>query len=385
MNILHILNNSYKPDPRVVKELQSLTQGLKLKVTLLCVEGEGVLSTNDNLEILRLLPKNINQYHKINLKTIINQLLKTIDFNKYQVIHAHDQAALHIAGLIKKQHPSLYLIYDAHEYIKGWKLYQRDKNLWKRLKGYVIHQKFVNDEEKDIKNNVDHIITVSNGLKELYSHFNIETTLIRNAPASEHSTESEIDIRSNLGLNASDTLIVHSGWPYYSDKMLTDLFKTVEKLPLNFKLCIICSVEGWNRLLKRYNITHLVGTRLFHHEFVPYNKLGSFLSSADIGLILTYNPKWSSFWFSMPNKLFDYSNAGLAIVTTDQPEFKNFIEENENGISFNPKEEKALEYTIIECTNNLERFKRNSEINKDNNDWKKEELKLITLYKKLVF
>ena len=51
-------------------------------------------------------------------------------------------------------------------------------------------------------------------------------------------------------------------------------------------------------------------------------------------MILNYKPNWPSHWNSLPNRIFDYIHAGLAILSTPQPEFKSIIEKNNNGQTF---------------------------------------------------
>ena len=168
--ILLLLDNAYKPDPRVEKEINTLTEELNLHVLLVCTRFSNkneILNVNPRFTIYRILNQNrINKFYKYSLKEEVNSILDIIKKNNINVIHAHDHISLQLAiKLLKKV--KVKLIYDAHEYISGWYYYKYERNVVNKFKGSLVQKIYSIVEKKNLKN-VDELITVSNSLGDLY-------------------------------------------------------------------------------------------------------------------------------------------------------------------------------------------------------------------------
>ena len=76
--------------------------------------------------------------------------------------------------------------------------------------------------------------------------------------------------------------------------------------------------------------------RIFFIESVPYQSLGSFSASADIGLSII-QPISKSYEHALPNKLFEYAVIGKPIVGGLSGYSKDFVLKNiPHGYIFNP-------------------------------------------------
>lgn len=69
------------------------------------------------------------------------------------------------------------------------------------------------------------------------------------------------------------------------------------------------------------DIDHLP-PNIHYHGYVSYERLPSWLAAMDVGLV-TYRP--GPGMYSSPLKLFDYMAAGLAIVSTEQPQVREIL------------------------------------------------------------
>jgi glycosyltransferase involved in cell wall biosynthesis len=76
--------------------------------------------------------------------------------------------------------------------------------------------------------------------------------------------------------------------------------------------------------------------RVFLLDAVPSMTLLEYTASADVGLCLIEN-FGESYYHSLPNKLFEYTAAGIPIVASDFPEMKTFVESNHVGICVDPE------------------------------------------------
>lgn len=79
---------------------------------------------------------------------------------------------------------------------------------------------------------------------------------------------------------------------------------------------------------------------------LPYAELFPLTASADVGLSLDQG-LCGNFYFSLPNKLFDYIQAGLPVVATDLPEVSRIVNEYEVGQITPSSSPQAVAETIL--------------------------------------
>jgi glycosyltransferase involved in cell wall biosynthesis len=69
---------------------------------------------------------------------------------------------------------------------------------------------------------------------------------------------------------------------------------------------------------------------IFFHPSVPYEKIFEYTSSADVGMNTVQNTSLS-YYYCYPNKLFEYIQAQLPILTNDLPDCAALVKENGIG------------------------------------------------------
>ena len=121
---------------------------------------------------------------------------------------------------------------------------------------------------------------------------------------------------------------------------------------------------------------------------VPYERVPSFLGQADIGIVC-FRPdpnNLAAAWRN--NKLFEYMAAGLPVIASNFPLWKEIIEGNNCGLTVNPLKPReiarAVEYLIEhpDAARKMGENGRNAVMEKYN--WEKESEKLLSLYKDLL-
>ena len=120
--------------------------------------------------------------------------------------------------------------------------------------------------------------------------------------------------------------------------------------------------------------------------FVPPFKMYSLMKSADIGLI--------NFWpepnhiLALPSKIFEYMAAGLPIIVSDFPLWKEIIQQNKCGLAINPLSPKEIANAVKYLIDNLLESKimgqRGKKAILDKYNWEKETQQLIAIYKDLL-
>ncbi len=90
---------------------------------------------------------------------------------------------------------------------------------------------------------------------------------------------------------------------------------------------------------------------------------------------------------AQPNKMFEYMAAGIAVICSDFPYWKEIIEDNNCGICVNPLDENEISNAINKLMSDSDLAKHMGENGKklvtQKYNWDIEEKKLIQLYKEL--
>jgi len=120
MNVLMLLTNPFKPDPRVHMEAKSLVSAGH-KVTILCWDrGENYPREEvvDGIKIIRLRAKAAYGMPKDYALGYLKYNLRVLEFTKgasFDAVHANDFDTLPLAFLLKKLH-GWKVVYDAHDH-----------------------------------------------------------------------------------------------------------------------------------------------------------------------------------------------------------------------------------------------------------------------------
>ena len=121
------------------------------------------------------------------------------------------------------------------------------------------------------------------------------------------------------------------------------------------------------------------------HGLVDRKKIAEIMARSKAGIV-TFLPLPNHI-DAQPNKMFEYMSAGIPVIASHFPLWKEIIEGNDCGICVDPENPVAIGNAIKTLTGNAEEAKRmgqnghNAIINKYN--WEVEEKKLIELYKNL--
>ncbi len=132
------------------------------------------------------------------------------------------------------------------------------------------------------------------------------------------------------------------------------------------------------------NITK-VYKNIFFQPAVPHNMILDYTSSADVGISgLVDLSSCLSYYYSLPNKIFEYLMAELPIIVPNAIEMKNFVLEKQVGVVLNENNceelNKAINY-MIEIDRN--KFHLNIINTKNTYNWEFQEKVLMKLYNNL--
>ncbi|MCL1942176.1 MAG: glycosyltransferase [Candidatus Azobacteroides sp.] len=124
--------------------------------------------------------------------------------------------------------------------------------------------------------------------------------------------------------------------------------------------------------------------KVFFLGRIPLGKLREYTVCSDLGVCLLEN-KGKNYYYSLPNRIFDFIHAEVPILATDFPEIRAIVDSYKVGVLIDHYEPEFLAKTITEIfatrENNPE---RKTLFQKAKHDlcWEKESLVLIDIFKK---
>ena len=167
---------------------------------------------------------------------------------------------------------------------------------------------------------------------------------------------------------------------YSPDRGLENLVRAADHLLPDIRLVL----RGFGVIEKK--LTSLSGGRTnvqFERPVKP-DEVVSAASEADVGII-TYPATNLNNYLASPNKLFEYMNAGLTIVSSDIPFVRKIVLENDIGALFDPRDPSSIANALNRATREpmLRRQRANLASVVSKYSWKNESKKLLQVYANL--
>jgi len=218
------------------------------------------------------------------------------------------------------------LVYDSHEYFtEVAELVTRPKKqaIWKSVERYCFPK-------------LKHIFTVSESIAEIYrGEYGKEVKVVRNVPYySKYVGDKLLNYSGKKIIIYQGALNIGRGLEWVIDAM---------PLIKNAVLVIIGDGTISKELNERVNNLQLNEKVIFWGR-IAESELYKYTPSANLGLCLLEN-RGLSYYYSLPNRIFDYLHAGVPVLATDFPEIANIVN-NETGILINHYEPEYLAEVI---------------------------------------
>ena len=292
------------------------------------------------------------------------------------IYHAHDLNTLPAACLAKRKTGGK-LVYDSHElYVE----INRSKKQSRFAKFLLSKTEFL------LIKSADHVITVSDSIgEELKRRYPIKRlTVILNAPSCR-TVRHGLSLRDELKIPEFNKIIIYVG-NITINRGLEELIQSI--VYLNHCVVVImgrASNFAYSQKLKQLARDVAVENKVYYFGPVPFEDVTKYAASADVGVAPIKNA-CLSYYYCLPNKLFEYIAGGLPTVVSNFPELKRVIKEYNLGRTFNPDDPKdiaeAINY-VLSDKDKYEEMKRNALQAAKVFNWENESKKLLEIYKKL--
>lgn len=272
-------------------------------------------------------------YAEYNLRLFFKLL-----FLKKDLLLANDLDTLLPNYLISKLF-SIKLIYDTHEYFTEVP----------ELIGRPTVRSFWLFIEKMIFPKLKNVLTVNDHLAEIYSKkYLIPLTVIKNVPLLRNST----GFNPNKFRETDKRIILYQG-ALNIGRGLELMIDTMPKLK-NYLFIIIGDGDIFSQLKQKVIQSGLENKVIFLGKMLP-EELTAYTESADMGISLEEN-LGLSYRYALPNKIFDYLQAGIPVLASDLPLFNELVQQYTIGEILKKRDPEKLALLVEKIYCNKESY-----------------------------
>ncbi|MEI6766340.1 MAG: glycosyltransferase [Bacteroidota bacterium] len=275
-------------------------------------------------------------YAEFNLRLFFYLLFKKTD-----LLYANDLDTLlpnYLVSVIRRKP----LMYDSHEYFTGVP----------ELEGRPFVRKTWKTIEKFIFPKLKEIITVNDSIAALYKQeYGKDLIVVRNMPAYRELVITKT--KEELGLPTDKKIVLLQGAGinvHRGSEEAVEAIKFVE----NAVLVIMGSGDVIDILKKRAAEPDLEGKVIFIPK-QPIDRLFEYTVHADIGLTLDKDTN-INYRYSLPNKVFDYIQAGVPVLASPLVEIKKIIDKYQTGCTIDNHEPQHIAQKITYMLSDPERI-----------------------------
>jgi len=382
--ILFLLDNSFTNDRRVYREARTLVKAGYL-LTLLAVKKQNLPESEmiDGITVIRFFDRDIYDMKNVRCFDAYADIIASrFDFD---IVHAHDQAMLHMGAKIKSRKPAVKLIYDSHELFHAWPLNVSNYGSILLFVKSLIVRKLQIFREKRNRKQIDHIITVNHSLEKDLSKYlqaKNKVTVVRNLPEKSDVIEKSYILRKKFNISDTTKILVFIGANIYRHTLNLEQVMAEISNRKDIALVFICGFNANSKPVMEH-VEEQNYENIYFHDLIEPNDITQYLSSADIGLVPTWNKKDLSYWYALDNKLFEYIQAGIPVLATQQPEYLGVIDKYNCGVCVNPDIKDAYIAGFDKIISNIEHYTQGVEVAKNILCWENEEQILTDLYKRI--
>jgi glycosyltransferase involved in cell wall biosynthesis len=294
------------------------------------------------------------------------RLFFALFFSKTDLLFSNDLDTLWANYLISKL-KGLPLIYDSHEIFCEVPELQKNpfkKRIWEYLEKRIVPQ-------------LQYCVTVNQSIANYFQKkYAVNFTVIRNIPSATGNFKPKS--RQELNLDPNKKIIIYQGAGINIDRGAEELVEAMQYVN-NAQLLIIGSGDVFPKL--KQMITELkLQEKILIINKLPKSELLNYTYNSDLGISIDKDSNLN-YHFSLPNKIFDYIQAGVPILASRLPEIESIIKKyGIGGFIDNHSPHHIAEKINQSLTSpQLSEWKNNSKKAAMENSWDLEKAKLAEL------
>lgn len=269
-------------------------------------------------------------------KKWINSIVDCILELEPDIIHIHEYEILFVIKSLLKRRNGIKIIYDIHEDTP------RQLSDWYRRNGqkYIafIYEKIIERNENHFIRKAAAVITATDYIHDLVIEHNKNIFVVKNYPKADDICSSNDDLKKR------EFIYCYSGG-ISEDRGVTLLIKNSDDIHGKLVLAGNMAEDYKKELERKYG--NRLKRNVDYKGYLSRQQVNELYSSSVVGLCtLQYQPNYIN---ALPIKLFEYMAAGIPVVASDFPLWKQIVEDAKCGILVNPYDEEA----IVKAVNRL--------------------------------
>ena len=256
------------------------------------------------------------------------------------VIQVHDLPALEAGAEIARQRGAP-LVYDAHE------LYSEQK----AFSG--VQRRICSAAEERLIKRADVVFTVNQSIADVMARrYGIEEPVVllnATEPPTEFDHNARYDLlREKCAIPSAQRILLYQGG-FAPNRNLEQLVASFSLVKTEDAVLVLMGFGAFEDRLRKVATKHnLIGRRVYFLPAVPQEQLLQHSASADLGIIPYPHVDLNSLYCT-PNKLFEFIQAGLPMLTNQSPELERFVAREGFGLSRPMRDAREIARAIDEA------------------------------------
>ena len=373
MKVISLLVTNFKNDNRVYRMAKSLSLHGFPTTVVAWKKGDVAEKENFNgVEVERVIVSS-DRWKRLNL---IIGAIQYVEFafrvvSRYRNVdawHCNDYEAFVIGVLAKMTRPKLTLIYDCHEL----ESHRNGKGAFMRLAIRILEKLFIPWTEL--------VITVSPSIQEFYKRkYSLPfVALVRNLPNEMQISHSNT-LREKLGLKNGQRIFLYQGM-LGKGRGIEVLLNAFEAREAADAVIVFMGFGALKEQIEGYASDH---ENIFFVPAVSYTEIPLYTGSADVG-VNSVEPTCLSYKYSLPNKLFEYIQSEIPVLTNPLPDCAALVNEYKVGRVIPVWNSQAINEVIDDMLKeDLSIYQAHLKSAKKILNWEVEEQTLISAYKSI--
>ncbi len=320
MKIISLLVTNFKNDNRVYRMAKTLSTNGFPTTVIAWKKGDVLAEENFNgVKVKRITVKS-DRWKRSNIFVGAVQyfefaFLAVKHYRKVDAWHCNDYEAFVIGVLAKIYRPKLKLVYDCHEL----ESHRNGKGAFMRFAIRTIEKLFIPWTEL--------VITVSPSIQEFYKKkYNLSfVALVRNLP-NEMQVSHSNTLREKLDLKDNQKVFLYQGM-LGKGRGIEVLLNAFESRKTTDAVIVFM---GFGALKEQIEAFAARNKNIFFVPAVSYAEIPLYTGSADVG-VNSVEPTCLSYKYSLPNKLFEYIQSEIPVLTNPLPDCAALVNEFKVG------------------------------------------------------
>ena len=374
---IHIYPSPFKNESRILKITKSLAENRVFeRILIVGVLEEGVCKSeylDERRQVIRL-PRTIGGSREGWVSKAIKafewngRLLFALRGKKADCINCHSLSALPVCVILKFLCGAK-LVYDTHELETESAGSHGPRKVLSKL------------VERSLIRFADVVIVVSGSISDWYRNtYRLSSVpVIRNVVSCPQIIPRGNDdyLRRKFRISGESTVFLYLG-VLAGGRGVEILLDAFSRTKTDSHMIFM----GYGNLVDKIKECERRFSNIHFHPAVPPEQIGKHLSGADVGVSLIENV-CLSYYYSLPNKLFEYLSYGLPVLASSFPEMEKIIKENDCGWCARVEVEAITILLETLTREEIERKRNNAVECRCKYDWSFEEKILLDTYTNL--